>query len=228
MMRDTEELIRRLAEDIEPVRPLPSPWIRTGVWLVLAVPYVALVVLVMSPRGDLPSKMSDERFVIEQLAALATGITAAMAAFATVVPGHNRKLLVLPLLPLTLWLGSLSHGCIQEWIQPGPQGLSLRPDWFCLPMIVFVGAVPAFVMAVMLRRGAPLTPHVTTALGGLAAAGLGNFGLRLFHSQDASVMVLLWQVGAVFMVTALAGWCGGYWFTWGTVVATARRGARMG
>jgi hypothetical protein len=50
MTKDTGNLIRRLAETIEPVRPLPPPWIRTGVWLVLALPYVALVVLVMSPR----------------------------------------------------------------------------------------------------------------------------------------------------------------------------------
>jgi len=227
MMRDTGELIRRLGKDVAPVRPLRSPWIRTGVWLVLAVPYVACIVLLMSPRADLPSKMSDVRFVIEQVAALATGITAAMAAFATVVPGHNRKLLVLPLLPLALWLGSLGQGCIQDWSRLGHQGLSLRPDWFCLPAIIFTGAVPAVVMAVMLRRGAPLSPHVTTALGGLAAAGLGNFGVRLFHAQDASVMVLFWQVGAVFLLTALAGWLGGYWFTWRPVSATARRVARM-
>jgi hypothetical protein len=175
----------------------------------------------MSPRDDLPSKMSDVRFVIEQVAALATGITAAMAAFATVVPGHNRKLLVLPLLPLALWLGSLGQGCIQDWSRLGHQGVSLRPDWFCLPAIIFTGSVPAFIMAVMLRRGAPLTPHVTTALGGLAAAGLGNFGLRLFHPQDASVMVLFWQVGAVFIVTALAGWAGGYWLHWRAIVAAA-------
>jgi hypothetical protein len=65
------------------------------------------------------------------------------------------------------------------------------------------------------------------ALGGLAAAGLGNFGLRLFHPQDASVMVLLWQVGAVFIVAALAGWVGGYWLNWRRIAATARRVAAI-
>src|SRR5215471_2432514 len=66
--------------------------------------------------------------------------------------------------------------CVEDWIHFGPDGLSLQPDWFCFPAIVLVGAVPAIAMAVMLRRGAPLTPHITSALGGLAAAGLGNFG----------------------------------------------------
>jgi hypothetical protein len=188
----------------------------------VAIPYVALVVLVVSPRADLLTKALEWRYLVEQLAALATGITAAIAAFATVIPGYDRKFLFLPALPLAIWLGSLGEGCVQDWIRFGPDGLSLQPDWFCFPAIVLVGAVPAIAIAVMLRRGAPLTPHVTAALGGLAAAGLGNFGLRLFHSQDASLMVLVWQVGTVFILTAMAAWAGRYLLNWRSITATAR------
>jgi hypothetical protein len=222
MTMDTEKLIERLAEAAEPVRPLWHPWMRTAAWLLVAIPYVALVVLVVSPRADLLTKALEWRYLVEQLAALATGITAAIAAFATVVPGYDRKFLFLPALPLAIWLGSLGEGCVQDWIRFGPDGLSLQPDWFCFPAMVLVGAVPAIAIAVMLRRGAPLTPHVTAALGGLAAAGLGNFGLRLFHSQDASLMVLVWQVGTVFILTAMAAWAGRYLLNWRSITATAR------
>jgi hypothetical protein len=191
----------------------------------VAIPYVALVVFVVSPRADLVSKASDWRYVIEQFAALATGITAATAAFATVIPGYDRKFLFLPALPLAIWLGSLGDGCVEDWMHLGPDGVSLRPDWFCFPAIVLVGAVPAIAMAVMLRRGAPLSPHTTTALGGLAAAGLGNFGLRLFHSQDASLMVLVWQVGTVFVLAAMAAWAGQYLLNWRSIIGTNRRSA---
>jgi hypothetical protein len=179
-------------------------------------------VFVVSPRADLISKASEWRYVIEQLAALATGITAATAAFATVIPGYDRKFLFFPALPLAVWLGSLGEGCVEDWIHFGPDGLSLLPDWFCFPAIVLVGAVPAIAMAVMLRRGAPLSPHTTTALGGLAAAGLGNFGLRLFHSQDASLMVLVWQVGTVFILTAMAAWAGHYLLNWRSIIGSDR------
>jgi len=77
----------------------------------------------------------------------------------------------------------------------------------------------------MLRRGAPLTPHLMTALGGLAAAGLGNFGLRLFHEQDASLTVLVWQFGTVFMLSALAGWAGHYLLNWRSITGITRRKA---
>src|SRR5262245_63019075 len=145
-------------------------------WLLVAIPYVALVVIVVSPRADLISKASEWRYVIEQLAALATGITAATAAFATVIPGYDRKLVFLPALPLAIWLGSLGDGCLEDWIHLGPDGLSLQPDWFCFPTIVLVGAVPAIAMAVMLRRGAPLTPLVTSAHRGRGACWLRSFG----------------------------------------------------
>jgi len=214
MTEQTNGLIQRLAESSIPVRRLRAPWTRTIFWLAIALPYVALVVFIVSPRSDLIAKMSDPQFVIEQIAALATGIAAAVAAFATIVPGFSRKVLLLPAVTLAVWLGSLGQGCVQDWIRLGPDGLSLRPDWFCFPSIVLVGAVPAIAMAIMVRRGAPLTPHLTGALGGLAAAGLGNFGLRFFHPQDASLMVLVWQFGTVFILSAFASWAGRYLLNW--------------
>ncbi len=224
---DTGKLIEHLAEADGPVRPLAHPWRRTAAWLAIAIPYVALVVFVVSPRSDLVAKISESQFLIEQAAALATGIAAAAAAFATVIPGYDRKVLLLPALPAAVWLASLGEGCVQEWIRFGPDGLSLELDWFCFPAIVLVGAIPAIAMAVMLRRGAPLTPHATTALGGLAAAGIGNFGLRLFHPQDASLMVLVWQLGAVCVLTAMAAWAGRHLLNWRSIIATGRRPALM-
>ena len=193
----------------------------------MTVPYVALVVFVVSPRDDLPVKLWDLRFVVEQLAALLTGIAAAAAAFASTIPGYRRKVLVLPLLPLAVWVGSSGQGCTEAWTRLGPEGLMLQPDWLCFPAIALVGAIPAIAMAVMLRRGAPLMPHVTTALGGLSAAGVGNFGLRLFHAQDASLMVLVWQVGTVFTLTAMAAWAGHYLLDWRTIVGSVRKTARI-
>jgi hypothetical protein len=220
---DTQMLIERLADTAEPVSPLSRPSTRTAIWLAMAIPYLALVVFVMSPRVDLGIKLSDASYIIEQLAALGTGITACLAAFASIIPGFDRRILFLPVVPLAVWLGSLGLGCIRSWIQLGPSGLSLQPDWYCLPAIILAGLAPAITMAIMLRRGAPLTPHVTAALGGLAAAGLGNFGLRLFHQQDASIMVLVWQMSAVFVLTCLAARAGRLFLDWRSRTENLRR-----
>ena len=211
---DTRQLIEQLAGEAAPVGRLPSPWVRTGFWLALAAVNLLVFVLVMLPRRDLSAAVSDPRFVIEQFAALATGVTAGLAAFASVVPGFNRRALLLPLLPLAVWLGSVGTGCATSWIRFGPAGLTVTPDWACVPAIALIGLAPAVTMAFMLRRGAPLTPHTTAALGGLAAAGLGSFGLRLCHAEDASVMVLIWQVGSVALLTATAAVAGRWLLGW--------------
>lgn len=220
----TARLIEDLSHGLAATRPLPSPWRRTALWLSLSLPFLALVVFVVSPRGDLAAKLADARFLIEQGAALLTGIAAAFAAFVSTIPGANRKLLLLPALPLAVWLGTLGKGCLDSWVRSGPEGLSLQPDWFCFPAILLVGSLPAIAIVTMLRRGAPLTPCMTIALGGLAAAGLGDFGLRMFHPQDASIMVLVWQVGSVLILAALAGCAGQRLFNW--QIKTGNRRAR--
>ena len=219
---ETEKLIQQLADRVTPVAPLRSPWIRTAGWFALAISCIAIAVVVMAPRSDLMVKLGDPRFVIEQIAALATGLTAAVAAFATTIPGRSRRFLLLPVLPLAIWLGSIGQGCLESWVHSGPEGLRLQPDWACVPAIAVIGLVPAVAIAIMLRRGAPLIPSVTVALGGLAAAGLADFGLRLSHNVDASLMVLVWQFGAVVLLTILAGWAGRYILSWRSVAAAAR------
>ena len=214
----TDELIHLLAKSAVPVRRLSGPWMQTVLWLAVALPSVVAAILVMSPRDDLAQKLADIRFLVEEIAAFATAIAAAVAAFSMVIPGRSGRILFLPVLPLAVWLASLGQGCMRDWLHFGADGLKLRPDWVCFPSIALVGAIPVIAMVVMLRRGAPLSPRATVALGALAAAALGNVGLRMFHSQDAGLMVLFWQFGSVALLSALAGWMGRHVLSWHRVM----------
>lgn len=202
----TEDLIASLAGDPVRVRLLPPPWRRAGIWLLVALPYMAAVIWAMSPRPDLAAQLASPRFLAEQGAALATAVAAAVAAFALVTPGANPRLHWLPVVPGALWLSTLGLGCVADWL--GPRGLRLTPEPECLFYIALIGSLPAIVFVAMLRRGAPLFPCSTVAMAALAAAAIGNFGLRLFHMQDAALMVLVWQVGSVLLLAMLAGMFG--------------------
>lgn len=210
----TTDLIRHLSANVTPVRRLSPPWIQAMQWLLIALLSIAVVILLVSPRADLAFKLGEPAYLVEQAAAFATAVTAAIAAFCMVVPGHSRKLALLPVIPLAFWIGSLGLGCLQGWLEAGVDALRLKPDWICLPAIAMVGAVPALAMAAMLRRGAPVAPRMTIALGALAAAAIGDFGLRLFHMQDASLTVLVWQFGSVALLSAVAGWSGTRLLRW--------------
>jgi len=225
MTRETEDLIRELAERGQSVRPLAQPWRRAAAWLAIAVPSALLVMVMMPGRGDWVSRLLMPRVLSEEVFALAMGVLAAIAAFASVVPGYNRKVLFLPLVPLALWLGGLGQGSVRDWLQLSVHGFSMRIEWVCLPATIMAGAVPAIAMAVMLRRGAPLTPRLSTLLGGLAAAGLGNLGVCVTHHAYGNVLVLVWHVGIVVALTMMLGSAGRRVLNWQSLVEQTRRAA---
>lgn len=211
---DTDQLIHRLAGQSPPVRRLRAPWRRAMLWLAIALPYVAAVIYFHSGATHPAEVVADRQFVVEQLAALATAVAAAMAAFCSVVPGYDRRILLAPLAPLAVWLLSLGEGCVRDWLRTGANGLELHADWSCLPPASVIGIVPALAIVIMLRRGAPLYPRMSLALAALAVAALGNFGLRFYHVGDASIMVLVWHFGSVILLSLAAGWIGRSILTW--------------
>jgi hypothetical protein len=222
---DTETLIRELASRKLRVRPLARPWVRAAAWLGIAVPSALLVVVMMSVHGDWVSRLLMPRVIGEEAFALATGILAAIAAFASVVPGYNRRVLFLPLVPLVLWLGGLGQTSVRDWLQLTSHGFSMRSEWVCLPATILAGAVPAIAMAVMLRRGAPMTPRLSALLGGLAAAGLGNLGVCVTHHAYGNVFVLVWHVSIVAALTVIVGSAGRHVLSWQSLVEQTRRAA---
>lgn len=201
---DTEGLIRELSRDAAPVRRLPPPEHRLVRWLALAVPPVIGIAWAMGLRPDLGYKLSDPVFFVQLFAALATAVMAAWAALCAVVPGEPRWKMAMPLIPFGVWLGAIGHQCWSEWLRFGAGGMSFAPDPACIPAIAIIGAVPAAAMVALIRRGAPLQPRLTVLLGALAAASLGDFGLRLFHEVDAGLIVLVWQLGTVAGLSAIA------------------------
>jgi hypothetical protein len=220
---DTETLIRELSRRTPVVLPLARPWVRAAAWLGIGAPSALLVVVMMSAHGDWVSRLLMPRVLSEEAFALATAIFAAVAALSSVVPGYNRRVLFLPLLPLALWLGGLGQSSVRDWLQLTSHGFSIRSEWVCLPATMMAGAVPAVAMAAMLRRGAPLTPRLSALLGGLAAAGLGNLGVCVTHHAYGSVLVLVWHVSIVLALTVIVGSAGRRLLSWQALVEQSRR-----
>lgn len=213
----TDDLIARLAAEARPVRRLHSPAARSLIWLAAALPYATAIVLL---HGEVPVAGNGTRFLLEQTATFATAITSVFAAFASSVPGYDRRILLLPLPPAILWLATVGYGCALDWIQYGPEGLIIRPDWDCLQPAALIGILPAAILVLMLRRGAPLQPRVTLAFAGLATAALANLVLQFFHARDASIMVLTWHLGGAAVLAILGAAFGGQLLGWRKAVIT--------
>ena len=208
----TEELIHQLAGHSAPTRRLAPPWQRAAIWFAISAVSAAIVVYFQSVGFS--HWQMDARFTIEQIATLATVVTAAIAAFGSVVPGYDRKILILPLAPLLVWIAALGEGCVHDWLLIGSAGLTVSWDYDCMPIAAMIGIVPAIAIIAMLRRGAPLVPHVTLALAALAVAALSNFATRMHHYGDISIMILVWHVGSVFLVALIASLLGRHVLKW--------------
>jgi hypothetical protein len=87
----------------------------------------------------------------------------------------------------------------------------------CFPFILMLGIPPAAILWIMLRRGAPLTPSRTAAFGALAAAGFGNFCVRLVHAEDVSLMLIVWHVGGILLLTAITSAAGRRLLNWRSI-----------
>jgi len=216
--KDTNDLVGRLALQLRPVRRLPSPLLRAATWLALSASYLALFVLAHRLSGAPLAQSIDTRFVVEELATLATAGLAAFAAFCCVIPGYSRRIALLPLPALFLWVASLGANCIADWPRLGVAAGQLTPEPACIPVAMLAGVLPAVAMVMMLRRGAPLYPRATVALGALAVAALTNAALPLFHLGDVSIMVLVWDLGLIALLSALAGWAGPRILNWRRIV----------
>ena len=209
---DTDLLIDRLATSATPVRPLASAWCRALGWLALGLPPLVAIVAIHGPVGGAGALFADTRLLIEQGAALATAAVAAAPAFASTVPGGDRRWLFLPLAPLGVWLLALGKGCLDVW---AGGRLSLAVDTECLGPMLLIATVPAVAMVLMIRRGAPLVPRLTLFLGALATAAAVNFGLRFFHPGDATLTVLVWHMGFAAVASAAATLAGPRMLRWG-------------
>ena len=81
-------------------------------------------------------------------------------------------------------------------------------------MIALGSALPALGMMLMLRRGAPLTPRVTTALAVLAAAALANVGVCVSHPHPSTAVVLIWHGATLLVLVATSSWAGRSLLAW--------------
>jgi hypothetical protein len=212
----TEELIRTLTADCPPVQPLPHPGWRAVAWFAISLAYVAVLVGLIGLRPDIYAKLSDWRFVTEVGAALLTSMMAAAGAFCAGCPGRPIWERFAPVPFAVVWLGALGAGCWHDWLVSGSAGLAVRPDPMCLPVIFGISVVPTILILAMIRRGAPIAPFSTMGLAALAAGALAAAALRLFHVENASIMVLVWQFGSVVVLTALEALFGRFFLRWPT------------
>jgi hypothetical protein len=210
----TPELIDALVDDAMPVRRLRPPLLRAGLWLLFAVLVLGLIAIAHGVRSDLPGRLQQPLFLIGMAGALVTGALAAVASFRISLPDGSRLWWLLPLPTLALWVSSIGYGCLTDWVSMTPDGLRLGEAVECFATLVMTSIPLSIAMLIMLRYAAVLRTLEVSMLGGLAVAAVTSFALSLFHDLDASVMILVWNLGTAVLIAGLASLFGRSMFNW--------------
>ena len=213
-MTRTPDLIDALVETVAPVRRLRPPIIRAGLWLAFAAIVLGLIAIAHGLRPDFSDRVRQPLFVLGMLGALATGILAAVASFRLSLPDSSRLWIVLPLPALALWVPTIGYGCLTDWVSMDPDGLHMGEAIRCFATLLMTSVPLSIAMLVMLRYAALLRPLEVSVMGGLAVAALTAFALSLFHDLDATVMILIWNLGAAVLIAALGSILGRSMLTW--------------
>ena len=203
-MITTPDLIESLVAGAKPVRRLRPPAARAALWLLFALAIVSLLAVSHGLRPDLGARLGQLLFVTGLAASLLTGVLAAVAAFIVSLPDRSRLWLLLPAPALTLWVSTIGYGCLTDWVEIGADGLRLGEAVDCFATLVLISAPLSLAILVMLRYTALLEPARVAAMGALAVSATAATALSLFHSLDATVMVLMWNLGIAALFVGLA------------------------
>ena len=218
-MITTPDLIGALAANLAPVRRLRPPVTRALSWLLLAALLLAVLAVSQGIRPDLAQRLHGPSFILGVAGASLTGILAAVAAFMLSLPDRSRFYLLLPAPALVLWLSTIGYQCLTNWVSLEPNGIRLGETARCFATLVLTSLPLSLAMVVMLRYAAPLRPMSVTLTGSLAVAAITATALSLFHDLDATVMILIWNLGTAALFVGIGGALGGKMFSWAAPIS---------
>jgi len=199
----TPDLIESLVARAKPVRRLRPPAARAALWLLLAAAIVSLLAISHGLRPDLGARLGQPLFVTGLAASLLTGVLAAVVAFIVSLPDRSRLWLLLPSPALALWVSTIGYGCLSGWVSVRPDGVAVGEAADCFATLVLTSVPLWLAMLLMLRHVALLRSATAAVAASLAVAAIASTALALFHDLDASVMILMWNLGTAALLVGL-------------------------
>jgi hypothetical protein len=189
---------------LESQPPLP-PALRAVGWFA-AVCALGAFLVATSPRAPFAGTGGTE--LVAAAAAALTAILAAVAAFQMSLQG-GRAWMLLPALPLAVWLAALVIGCVAASGTPGAWGSAPGEALQCLAFLAGVSLPLAGLLVAMLWGYRP-ERGVAFAAGGLAAAAAAGGLLNLVHPHASSLLDLGVHLLAAAAAVALCAQAGSW------------------
>jgi hypothetical protein len=204
-MIPTDDLISALAANLRPVRRLRPPLLRATGFLLLAALILVMIAAAHGWRPGLFVRLAEIRFALSLTGAVFTGILAAVAAFLISRPGRSRHWLWLPFPALALWLSLIGYQCLRFWTPMVPGSAPPGETASCIATLVLTSLPLSLALALMLRHAASFNPAPVIFAASLSVAGITAAALTLFHPLDASIEILIFNLGTGLLIVLSGG-----------------------
>jgi hypothetical protein len=199
----TDELINTLVGD-HASQPGPKPVVHGLVIAIIGGLAISLALfsLTLGVRPDIVSALGTWRFDLKLSANLVLVIAATWVAVRlsspTATPLSAMRALLVPAL---LLLGAVVYELVTIPASAWPSRAMGVNGVMCLASIISLSVLPLTVTIYALRRGAPTSPAVQGAVGGLLAGGLGATVFAMHCTNDSPLFVAIWYALAISLMS---------------------------
>jgi len=205
-MANIDELIGKLAQDNAAVNRAPHPFLLSIEWMIVALFYIAVALMVSGTRHDLWSELHKPWFAAE-IAALAgifvtTCLSAALLAFPDL--HQKRQIAWSPVAAFALFILVM----FVAWRADSPPSPLPIHSFECTLSITIFSVLPAIWTFYVMRKFASTHYYWAGSIALLSAFSVGAMWLR-FHEQTDSIMhVVEWHYLPMMGIAILGRWLG--------------------
>ena len=212
----TDELINTLVAD-HAVQPRPKP-IAHGLAMAivggLAIS-LALFLLTLGVRPDIVSALSTWRFDLKLSVNVVLAIAASLAAVRlsspTTTPLSAMRALLVPAL---LLFGAVVYELVTIPASAWPSRAIGVNGVMCLGSIISLSVLPLIATIYALRQGAPTSPAVMGAVGGLLAGTLGATIFAMHCTSNSPLFLAIWYALAIGLMSTFGLLVGRHALRW--------------
>lgn len=203
----TDDLIKKLAMDLKPVKPMISPGYMIALFVLVGFVLIGLSFIMMSVRENLFQQLSNSKIQFELVISFLLAISALSLSVFLSRPGKlstTRKIEKVTVGFLMLVLIYDGFRVTQLNLNQIHLGLNLSGAE-CFVSVLGFSILLGGAVIYWLRQGASVSPGLSGTVIGTACVAFGNVSITFFCGIDNGMHILIWHFVLPMVAAACCG-----------------------
>lgn len=211
-MNNIDELISKLAQDTATVKRAPHPFLLSIEWMVGAVFYLAVSLMIFGTRHDLWLEFHKPWFAAEIAALIGIAITTSLSAALLSYPDLHqmRRIALAPIVTFALFVLVIFFA----WRADNPPAPLPIHSFECTRSIALISLLPAAWMFYVMRKFASTHYLWAGSIALLFAFSVGALWERLHEQTDSIIHVVEWHYLPIIGFGIIGMWLGKVVLKW--------------